>query len=379
MLGRFNKFVYAIVLGMIFHPVTMAANGFATQRLQRMAGSLRDVSFSELNQGTHNEFSHAGHPLTIRVNEWKEVEHIGYRLFDSLAKSCYPQLACDFAERYLLELDLDNETDRQLRMGIDKVIVEDGSLDNLHLLPLSDMINVSMVEMRRYRVSWHLEKHCLLSLVFDMDYQLLSGCNSIELEYNYLRSMNRLQAKSQWPENDIISDTTDEYAIVDGGHYLSESIRGDRYYQRDSVGIWKLVCNSEKPYWSAANLMLTPINILGDYLLNCQLDMYGYRDTTFCVNLAKWIAQTLSEECQMYFGIKSRTPKTIRGTLFCPNKSAGYCHMMSVEIPIASFDEGQGVVKGRLFTYVPLHNIDEGYFDLDYIKPEDKKKQQINH
>ena len=368
----FNREICAFIFCMAFQSVAMSANCFTTHRLQRMAESLPEVGFTILDYGIHNQFTYAGHPLTIRVNEWGEVEHIGYRLFDSLTKSCYPQLACDFVERYLLELDLDNGTDRNLRMGIDKVIVEDGSLDNLDLLSSGDMVNVSTFEMRRYRVSWHLDKRCLLSLVFDMDYQLLSGCNAIELEYNYLRSMNRLKTKMQWPENDIVSDTTDEFAIVDGGHYLSESIRGDRYYQKDSIDGWRLVCNTEKPYWSAANLMLTPID-LGDYQLNCQLDMYGYRDSTFCVNLATWVAQTLSEECQMYFGIKSRTPKTIRGTLFCPNKTAGYCHMMSVEIPIASFDEGQGVVKGRLFTYVPLHNIDEGYFDLDYIKLENKK------
>lgn len=363
-----RRIIVVIAVWLAFGSVVEGANGFATQRLHQMAASIKEVPFDQLQSGVHSEFSHAGRPLIIRVNRWNEVEHIGYRVFDSLFVQHQPQLVCDFVERYLLELDLDNKTDRHLRMGIDKVIVENGSLDNLDKLVSADKMELSMVEMRRYRVIWYSDNKYLLSLVFDMDYQLLSGCNAIELEYNYLRTVSRLTDDFHWQEDDIVADSTDEYAIVDGGHYLSDVIRGDRYYQRDTIGGWQLVCDIEKPYWSVANIMLTPADI-GDYQLECQLDMYGYRDTTFRVNMSQWVAQTLSEGCQMYFGVKSRTPKTIRGTLFCPNPKAGYCHMLSVEIPVALFGDKQGTVAGRLFAYVPLHNIDEGYFDLDYVEP----------
>ena len=368
MTSLFKRMVSVSIFLLICNPTTWAAKGFATHRLQQLAVLLPGVPFDGLSQGVHNDYTHLGHPLTVRVNAWDEVEHIGYHIFDSLVLRFQPQLVCDFVERYLLELDFGNPSDRNLRMGIDKVVVERGSMENIHNLLATDRLEVSKVEMRRYRVAWHRESQCLLSLVFDMDYQLLSGCNAIELEYNYLRNLGRLPDEIPWQQDDIIADSTNEYAVVAGGHYLSEAIRGDRYYQQDSVGDWHLVCNQDKPYWSAANLLLTPINIIGDYQLEGQLDMYGYRDTTFNVNIYRWVAQTLSEGCQMYFGVKSRTPKTIRGTVFCPNSSAGYCHMLSVEVPISAFDDKQGVIKGRLFTYVPLHNIDDGYFDLDYVK-----------
>lgn len=364
-----RKIVGIIVIWVAFSPSVWAANGYATLRLQQMANSISEVPFGQLTQGVHTEYNHTGYPLIVRVNAWNEVEHIGYHVFDSLFAQHQPQLVCDFVERYLLELDLDNKTDRNLRMGVDKVVVADGSMENMHSLLSAERINLSMVEMRRYRVAWYRENRCLLSLVFDMDYQLLSGCNAIELENKYLRTMGRLSGVYPWQENDIVADSTDEYVVVDGGHYLSEAIRGDRYYQRNSIGEWQLVCNPEKPYWSAANLVLVPNDDWGQYQLDCQFDMYGYRATSFLVNMSQWIGQTLSEGCRLYFGVKSRTPKTIRGTLFCPNPTAGYCHMLSVEIPVALFEQKQGVITGRLYAYVPLHNIDEGYFDLDYIKP----------
>jgi hypothetical protein len=369
MKGMVRRFFGIIVVWLTICPIAWTANGFATQRLQQMANAISDVPFMQLSQGIHTEYDYANNPLIVRINEWNEVEHIGYRLFDSLFVLHQPRLVCDFVERYLLELDLDNMFDRNIRMGVDKVAVENGSMENMHKLLSAERIDLSMVEMRRYRVAWHSENKCLLSLVFDMDYQLLSGCNAIELENNYLRTMGRLSRTYQWKENDVVADSTDKYAIVEGGHYLSEAIRGDRYYQKDSIGEWQLVCNPEKPYWSAANIVLTPINNDGAYQLDCQLDMYGYRDTTFKVNMNQWVAQTLTEGCQLYFGLKSKTLYTIRGIVFCPNPTAGYCHMLSVEIPIEAFENKQGIIRGRLFAYVPLHNIDEGYFDLNYEKP----------
>lgn len=365
---------FVALLWLWSHASVWGAQGFATQRLCQMAASLTDIPFSGLSQGVYNEYNYSNHPLTIRVNEWNEVEHIGYRLFDVLAVQSQPRVVCDFVERYLLELDLCTQMDRTMRMSVDKVVVEQGSLDNVHSLRPDDRLEISMVEMSRYRFAWFREDKCMVSLVFDMDYQLLSGCNSIELEHNYLRTIKRLHVIDIPLEEVIIDESEDEYAIVDGGNYLSESIRADRYYCRDSLSDWKPVCSGGKPYWSAANIMLSPI-MFGDFQLDCKLDMYGYHDSSFEMETHQWIAQTLAEGCKLFFGIKSRTPNEIQGTLFCPNFSGGYCHMMSVEIPMTTIDQGKGVVKGRLYVYVPLHNIDSGYFDLNYVNVSNEQKQ----
>ena len=351
-----------VVLWLVCASTSWGAQGFATQRLNQMAASLTDVPFHQLSQGVHHGYVYNHHPLTIRVNQWNEVEHIGYQLFDALTVQVQPAVVCDFVERYLLELDLGTQMDRKTRMGIDKVVVERGSLDHIQDLRPEDRLEVTKAEMLRYRFAWFRDEECLLSLVFNMDYQLISGCNAIELEHNYLRDVKRIHGLDVPLDEIVIEDSDDEYAIVDGGNYLSESIRADRYYRRDAMSEWQSVCNGDKPYWSAANIMLSPL-MLGDFQLDCKLDMYGYRDQGFEMDLHQWVAQTLAEGCKLFFGIKSRTPETIKGTLLCPNFSGGYCHTMSVEIPVESFDKGEGTVKGRLYVYVPLHNIDSSYFE----------------
>ena len=358
-----------LVLTLVFLLATtlsFGASGYLTHRLQKMASALGHIPFAQLTHGVYYDFIYKEMPLTVRVNEWDEVEHIGLHLFDTALVQSDQRLVCDFLERYLLELELANPANRNLRLGIDKVNVTEGSLDNIALLRDCKRYEISKLEMRQYHVVWRDAQCSLLGLLFDMDYQLLTGCNAIELENNYLRDVVRTHHPVDHAMEKPETICKDEYAIVDGGSYLSPSIRGDRYYRLDSVTEWIPVCNNNKPYWSAANTVLFPVS-LGDFQLHCTLDMYGYKDATFQVNMEQWVSQTLQEGCKLYFGIKSRTPSTIRGTLFCPNMEGGYCHMMSVEIPIAMFDKGDGVVEGRLYAYVPIHNIAPGYFDLNYV------------
>ena len=358
-----------IVLSLFFCStvvLTFGANSFATQRLQRIAIALSDIPFEQLSGGIYYNYSYNAYPLTIRVNEWNEVDHIGLHIFDTAMVKDDQHVACDFLERYLLELELTTPADKALRLGVDKVQVAEGSLDNVGQLKGCDYYEISKMDMRKYHVAWFREKRCILALVFDMDYQLLSGCNAIELENNYLRDVMRIQQTKELAVEKPEIEGNNEYAIIDGGSYLSPSIRGDRYYRLDSIAEWIPVCSDDKPYWSAANTMLSPF-MIGDFMLKCTLDMYGYKEATFQVGMEQWVAQTIRSGCGMYFGIKSRTPKTIRGTLFCPNPSGGYCHMMSVEIPVEMFNQGKGEVTGRLYAYVPLHNIGQDYFDLDYM------------
>ena len=375
-------------------------NTFATQRLQQLAKSIPDIPFAELSKGYYGDYSFNGHPLSIRVNGWNEVEHIGYRIFDTASYHPRTALVYDFLERYILDLSIDNEIDKFIRMGIDKFVVEEGSLDKVFELTDGDVHEISYIDFKRYRVSWKREGKCILSFLFDMDYQLMSGCNAIELEQNYIRSISRLKGRKSQQVLTLphdIDSYDDKYYIQEGEEFLISSIRNSRYFVfdtflvvdtvmhpnaasgydticfSDTVCNWDNVCSSSKAVWSSFNLMLSSKS-MGRFLLHANLDMYGYQSMQLTeIPMADWIDYTRAEGCSIYFGLKSKTPKTIRGTLFCPNVSAGYCHMMSVEIPIASFNQRQGVVTGRLYTYIPLHNISDQYFDLKYQNPKEKK------
>ena len=361
----FRKWISLSVLVLCLSCTLSAADGFSSHRLRQMALVLTDIPFRQLGVGTHTEYQYFGHSLNIRVNNTGDVEHIGYLLFNN---DIHRQSSAiyDFIERYTLELEMMDAIDRNIRMGIDKFMFEVGTLNDIHQLEKADKMEILMVENKGYRVAWYHGNVCLVSLLFNMDYQMIVGSNVIELEQRYLFTVGRRDTLNNYKVPVTETDSGEVYFVVDNGNFLTDAIRATQYFERDTMGEWEPVLNATHPRWSASNLMLSPIS-LGDYTLQCRLDMYGYQDSSFSLPISRWISETMQEGCQLYFGVKSFSSKVIHGTVFCPNKTAGYCHMMSVDIPIDDFNDKKGIIKGRLYVYIPMHNIVDDYFDLNYL------------
>jgi hypothetical protein len=332
-----------------------------------MSSYLPKVPFSTLEVGNHTQYQYRKHPLNIRVNQWNEVEHIGFVIFTDEIRNQLPNLVCDFLERYFLDLMMHEEVNKDEQMYIDKVFVTKGSLVELFNITGNEDFLMNYIGFTKYKVTWSRDGNVLLELLFDMDYQLLSGCNALELEKLFLRDLNRFPYDTSYatvlPTG--IDTCLDRYFVQTGETYLHEAIRNDRFYARDSLGRWNLLCEKEKPYWSAYNILLSPQQA-GRFNLVAKLDEYGYKTRDFEIDMQQWIDYCRKHCDNMYFGIKARTDTTLQGTVYIPNETEGFCHVLSVEIPLKTIENGTGPILGRLFVYIPLHNIVEDYFSYKY-------------
>lgn len=414
------------------------ANTFATQRLSEIASDLHGIAFDTLSCGTH-EFDDGLYTIVIRVNGWQEIEHIGIKIFDRQNLAPLQPIAYDFMERYALELQLEkNENSRRKRIQKDDVTIEVGNLSNLFDIRMTDEFQLFSLGFKGYRMAWRRDGVVFLALSFPMDYELMSGCNSIELENNYMRNIERYaeikkEEKKQdtlasqeihkttdfarnhcafcWSKQGIpflplihqihnefavklnvieqehrykhivsrrlrnnasritpclldsidgLNYTAENHYILEGGTYLSEAIRSAIYYVKDTAG-WSLLCSEQEPYGSAYNIALSAVPV-GDFCLEGKLDKYGYETAPFSSPFHKWVSFCEQEGGKLYFGIKSIDTTCIKGTIFITFEDMGYCHMMSVEIPISIIRNKKGDVLGRLYVYIPLHNIHEDYY-----------------
>jgi hypothetical protein len=351
---------------------------YATDRLQAMAARLSIRELDTLSAGTYTGFRFRQHPLAIRVNMCNEVEHIGFKLFDTSLMDNHPSPVYDFLERYLLELSFLSESDRYLKMGIDKVRPETGNTDVIYNFTGSEGFRINLIELLSYRVAWERNGKEILALSFPMDYQLLSGCNAIELERNFVRNISRFTVGAGFNDLFFADDPGKEekYYIREGGHYRIDAIRNDLYYVKADTG-WELVSDTSKLYWSASNMMLSP-DTPGEYDLEMELDEYGYKSEKITVGLKEWISFCQKEGCTPYFGIKAKNDSDITGTVFMVNTTGGYCHMLSATIPLSCMDTHRGTIRGRLFVYIPLHNVSEKYFRFDYTPVKENKDKTKN-
>lgn len=338
---------------------------FATARLEAMA-SLLPLDWSRLTSGDNYEYSYSGHLLHVRVNQWNEIDHIGYRLFSTEVRTRNPLPIYDFLERYFLELDLSEDIDKSVRLAIDKVQLSNRDLNVIHQFDGSETLKIDMLNLKKYQVSWSKDGQEIQTITFDMDYQLLSGCNIVEAEEKLLKELQRHQpdslnqASATFPEAD---STNHLYWQKDQGTYILDEIRHTLYYERDETQKWKLVCDTLHPLWSTFNLMLSK-EMSHNCYLETVVDLYGYNEKEILVSLKKWIDFCISQGCKSYLGIKTHTDETITGTVFIVNEKMGYNHMLSIELNKDIIATRKGNIKSRLYAYIPLHNVSDDYFQF---------------
>lgn len=362
------------ILWMWFSFYTWGAVGYSTARLQAMASQLPLPGIDTLSCGEYHHFLFQSHPLTVRINNWEEVEHLGLYLFPQEMKESGYILIYDFLERHLLERILADGTDEAIRLGIEHVRFEQGTYRDALKLDGTEEFRIVFQTYKSYCVEWRKEQKTFLKIYFDMDYQLLSGCNSIELEKNYLKKIGRYRADMPHVEEGISFPLNSDYYVKPGATFLIDAIRNELYYHKVNEE-WLLMSDEKKPYQSIPNILLSRA-AKGNYDLAFTLDMYGYQEERDTVRLQDWLGLCEQEGCISYFGMKSKTDSAYLGTVFMVNEKEGFIHMLSVTFPFEVLKQQRGNIKGRLFVYIPLHNISSKYLFMNsyYKKEEDENE-----
>ena len=347
-------------------------NGFSTIRLKAIASSLSLPGLDTLSTGEYFHFSYKKRPLSVRINRWNKVEHIGLKLFDSSVKDGKPLSVYDFIERYLLELDLTEGTEQAIRLRSNRISFLIGDSDTIFDFDGTEEFYCSVEKFRTCHAEWKRKGQTVLAMVFDLDYQMLSGCDIIELEQNYL---NKLKHYKALPSNDFHEFSfpqKEKYHIVQGTTFMLDAIRNDLYFKRGET--WSLLSDTLKPVQSISNIMISR-NVIGDYELSITFDRYGYKVEQTTVKLDNWLGLCEEEGCVAYFGLKEKLVDGYTGTVFMVNENCGYIHMLSVEFPMDTLRKKEGNIKGRMFVYIPLHNVNKHLFNqTTYKKINDGKK-----
>lgn len=350
---------------------------FSTARLQAMASLLSLSGIDTLSSGVHTHFLYKSHPLTIKINSWGEIEHIGLKLFSTNTKETKLSKVYDFLERHFLEMDLYKGTDQAIRLNLEHVEFETGKPETAFLLDGTETFRISYETYRKCHAEWLRGGESLLSIHFNADYQLLSGCDITELEQNYLKEVQRFHVNNVTFALPDSFPKKGAYFTKEGGSFIIDAIRNDLYFHKTSDE-WKLVSSPTMPLKSIANILLTA-GEKGDYNLAFTFDMYGYKEKQDTVRLSDWQGLCAQEGCTPYFGIKSKNDSIYAGTLFMVNESYGFVHMLSVNFPVSTLKESKGYIMGRLYAYIPLHNVTDSFFNnSDYKKVDDGKTVHTN-
>ena len=338
--------------------ISMRATSYDTQRLERLAGYLKLQQLDTLQAGVTNSYSYRQHQLTIRKNAWGEIEHIGLLLFPQAIRQQQPMPIYDFLERYLLaQLVTPSTTEDGTKMQWDKVHFSTGSATTALKIDTSAVFSNEYINLRAYRVSWSVNGKKLLELSFDMDYQLMTGCDAVELEHRFVRHLSRFEPKAVEPSVSGLPLEGTEYIRSDS-YYMSPMVRNDVYYTRKSKKKpWTLVDDAASATRTINNWMIAPESNNG-LSLTLILDKYGYETDSLNTTYRAWQQLCMEEGCEPYFGLKSKKDGIYEGAVFMVNRKGGYVHLLSINIPEAALNDKRSVQStARMYAYIPLYNV----------------------
>jgi hypothetical protein len=342
--------------------VSVSAANFATKRLQSIAQCLSLPGVERLNNETSFDYQYRGRKLVVRANRYGEIEHIGLALFPKEMAELSPSPVYDFLERDLLERQLTNlDGELQHKLKGEHLAFVVGNAQTAMRFDGTENFSEERIDLKSYRVTWTRNDSEVLKISFDMDIEMLLGCNAIEMEQLFIRRLKRHQPQMNPRDVDIFPAKGNTY-VEKGDTFLIGEMRNDLYFERDNTG-WHLTDKADNTSKHLSNMMLST-QYRGNPMLQLTIDKYGYESEQVNVPYKQLLSMAIEDGCTPYFGIKERKDDgSYTGTVMLVNNKGGYVHMLTAAVPSTTLsNKGEGLITGRLYVYIPMHNVSDRYF-----------------
>ena len=215
--------LFAVLAGCMIS-VLPAHGQFVTKRLASLAKStgitISDTLRESKQKDLDSVFYFRNHPLHIMINDQGEISHLGYSLFSENRRRDSKTAVYDFLERYILELDLlENSAKRELQLKLDGVTCNGDPVKMLESDGADESLKINYEPNHKYLVQWQRGRNRLV-MAFDAHYQLLLGANDIELEEIVRRRINRIANQHDY--------STDFKLIFDRYGYVKDTVNFSR-------------------------------------------------------------------------------------------------------------------------------------------------------
>jgi len=287
-------------------------------------------------------------------------------IFSDEVKTMAPPIVYDFLERYLYEVSKASRGyDFYRKMADDKVVVRDGSLDNIGKLSPTTLFTITRYEDKGYDISWHDEKgHVLLCIQFPIQYELLLGKPKVEMEKKFkaeLASQDKAFTCTT-PTDSLapLAGTEEIYSSTPVVHYYVKDLNTASYFWKQN-DVMVPVFSKDYKEFSAANIFLGVINNVSDYVLHVEQKLYGFKSQSFIVKLTQWLNYCKENQLTVYFGIEEEREDGFKALLIAQNRDLGYNHMLSIILPDNFLEKQDCVFKAVANAYIPTDNIKNLY------------------
>lgn len=284
----------------------------------------------------------------------QELKFFSPEMKESVPKS--QQVVMSFLERYFNELPKLKQTTIETKMADDKVYFRKGKPSDL--LQVCDTMPFSIsLHDRYYEVEWQREGEPFVNIVFPAQYDLLLGMQQNEAQQKFKEMV--VSSTKQAP----IASTPTEFVKAEDKIFVSKS----EHFELESLTDATYYYNKVEPVFdnqhleqSAANLFhgLVPV---ADYRMHVEQTIYGMQTISYNLTLEQWLNYCTEWNMKVFFAIEEVREDGVLALVIAQSKELGFNHLLSVVIPDKFIDTKDTVLKVRLTSFIPTHNVKDLY------------------
>lgn len=280
------------------------------------------------------------------------------KLFTSEIKAAAPKsqaVVMDFLERYFSKLPQQTGTTVSVKMADDKVFFRNGKLSNIYQIADSMPFTISL-ENRYYQVEWKNDNMPFVTIVFPAQYDLLLGMGQEKAQNDLKNMILSAQHVTTIPKPATgMTKLTDNIYEAKTAYMELESLNDATYYNK--VGsTFQPYFNVARPDYSASNLFHGLIE-KNNYRMYIEQSIYGLKTINYIISMQQWLDYCAEWGMKVYFAIEEEREDGLLALVIAECKELGFNHMLSVVIPNKFVTDKNTVMKVRMTSYIPTHNI----------------------
>lgn len=290
----------------------------------------------------------------IRKDDFGRIIHIGLPIFGTDARKHFLPPISDFLERYNLYFRLLNTTerneivrDKKLEVDVEKFLQVDSTYD----------FSIGY-DGNQYVATWKKDGISICSFLFENNFSLIFGMNIAESQQFFFEEISKYADSSLFAikKNDLVISDNKKFLVQKGCTYMIEGMKSDLYFWRKDT---TAVHSALSPAESLSNVFAGITE--NQYVLDITQNLYGYETRNFNVPLKRFVNYCLSNNCKPFVGIEKIEEKFLKATVIYVNSDFGYNHLLSIEFPVSALETQSGIIKAKLNTFIPTHNIKNMY------------------
>lgn len=278
-------------------------------------------------------------------------------------------MVMDFMEHYFPRVMAKGAVAMQTQLADDKVFFRKGKPQDLYQVADTMPMTISLVD-KHYEVSWAKDNKPFITVVFPAQYDLILGMGQEEAQHRLKEAICASNARTQKPLLPEGMVEREGLYVSEKGHFQLESLKDATYYRKTGDTFEPIFEDGHKDY-SAANLFHGLVND-SDYRLYVEQSVYGMKSINYTIKLSQWLDYCHSMRLKVFFAIEEEREDGLLAIVIVHSKELGFNHMLSVVVPDDFVKRPNAVLKARLTSYIPTHNVKNLYQQ----ETKDKKRKQ---